>query len=284
MRESKGAGILRVATSNTEPGSRKFLSDGEEIIRDRFIINSHHPQNIMKLNIKFKLNKQLDKNMTLIFLGSGEKGGVDFSNSVTFYHPELKNVIDSNKEEKIKFISDYFDKFYKLHRQEFKDLIAKMQSSWKNIEPSFINELNKTFKDPQKPNGKYIGYLSAINCNPRFLKDKTYQIFYGHKAGSSYVTVHEVLHFFFYDYAVKKYPEIFGKLDTNNGIFWDLAELFNAVIMSSKDFMGGKYASITEPYPAHQKYFDKMKEIWNKNPDIDNWLIEAYGYLSKYNS
>jgi hypothetical protein len=30
-----GAGISRVATSDTEPGSRKFLSDDEEIMRDK---------------------------------------------------------------------------------------------------------------------------------------------------------------------------------------------------------------------------------------------------------
>ncbi len=31
----KGGGILRAVASNTEPGSRKFLSVDEEIIRDR---------------------------------------------------------------------------------------------------------------------------------------------------------------------------------------------------------------------------------------------------------
>jgi hypothetical protein len=37
QRGLKGAGISRVATSDTEPGSRKFVSDGEQIIRDQSV-------------------------------------------------------------------------------------------------------------------------------------------------------------------------------------------------------------------------------------------------------
>ena len=208
-------------------------------------------------------------------------GGINFSDSITFYHPELKSIIGKDEAEKIKFIDSYFDKFYKLHIVEFKGYSIRMKDCWKKYEQDFIKELNIIFKNPKKPKGKYIGYLSVINCNPRFLNNKTFQIFYGHKVGSNYVTMHEVLHFFFYDHAINKYPKIFKKLDTNDGIFWELSELFNAVIMSSDHFMNGKYADITKPYPAHQKYFEKMKEIWNIKPDINNWLIEAYDYLSR---
>jgi hypothetical protein len=235
----------------------------------------------MKLNIRFKLNKQLDKDMALEFLGRGEKGGINFSDSITFYHPELKSIIDKDKTEKIKFIDRYFNKFYTLHNIEFKNYIVKMKVGWKKYEEDFAKELNLIFKNHKKPKGKYIAYLSTFNCNPRFLSNKTYQIFYGHKISPSYVTMHEILHFFFYDYSINKYPQIFAKLDMNNGIFWELSELFNAVIMSSNNFMNGKYIDIAKPYPAHQKYFEKLKEIWNIKPDIDNWLIEAYSYISK---
>jgi len=233
----------------------------------------------MNLKIKFELNKQLDKDMAFEFLGV-QAGGINFSGGIISVHPELKNILETSENEQRGMISGYFDKFYEINSEELNTRLAEMKRDWQRDEGKFIEQLQKIFKNPSVPEGRYVGYLSIINCNPRFLEDKTFQVFYKHPSGSNFVTAHEVLHFFFYDYAERKYPEIFKNLDQNSGIFWDLAELFNDVVMVDPNFISKSYSEHAKPYPDHIKYFDKVRDLWGKNCDLDEWLIEAHEYLN----
>lgn len=233
----------------------------------------------MNLKIRFELNKQLDKDMAFEFLEM-HAGGIDFSGGIISVHPELKNILDKDKNKQKQVINDYFDKFYKINNADLNTHLLKMDEDWKKDEDAFAEQLNKIFKNPQVPEGKYIGYLSIINCNPRFLEDKTFQVFYKHPSGSNFVIVHEVLHFFFYDYAERKYPEIFKNLNQNSGIYWDLAELFNNVVMVNPNFISKSYSEHVKPYPDLIKYFEKANALWKRDYDLDIWLIEAYKYLT----
>lgn len=235
-------------------------------------------------NIKFELNKELDKQMAFIFLSRTAKvGGVNFSQGVTKLHPSLGEAKVKGEEDRKDLINKYFDKYYEDHDEELKMEIIEFKNRWSKVELKFIEQINKIFKNPNLPKGKYIGYLSIINCNPRFLDSKTFQIFNKHRAGSNLVTAHEVLHFFFYDYAENKYPEIFKELDANKGVYWMLAELFNDMILSLPEFIEIHGNKEVQSYPKHQEYSEYMKKLWSDNPDIDNWIIEAYNYLSKEN-
>ncbi len=212
----------------------------------------------MKLHITFKLNKELDKEMALVFLDN-EAGGVDFSQGVTGPHPEIKNIKEKSEVERKEIINDYFDRYYKKHEKELLDCIEQFREDWEPVENKFIEQINKIFKNPETPEGKYIGYLSIINCNPRFLDSKTFQIFYKHRAGSNYIAAHEVLHFFFYDYANRNHSDVFAKLNPDDGIYWDLAELFNGVILDLPEFIAMHGQVETKVYPAHEKHIILMK-------------------------
>jgi hypothetical protein len=61
------------------------------------------------IQIKFRLNKELDKKMCLDFFDVKE-GGIDFGQTIIETHPKLKLVKEIiNNEEKKKQISEYFD-------------------------------------------------------------------------------------------------------------------------------------------------------------------------------
>jgi len=185
------------------------------------------------------------------------------------------------KGEKGKVINKHFDEFYKKHSGYLNKKALEFSEEWKKIEATFIASTNKLFNGYRFPKGQYIGYLSIIDCNPRFLRNKTFQIFYSHPFGVKYATSHELLHFIFYDYAIKKYPEIFKKLDTESGIFWDLAEIFNAVALSLPQFIKLHGQKKIICYPEHKKYLPKLKKLWRETQNIDKWLIKAYKYLQK---
>jgi len=236
----------------------------------------------MNLDIKFELNKELDKQMAFVFINKTNKiGGVDFSKNVTNFHPELEKAKDLEENDTKRTIGEYFDTYYNDNKDELEKYLLNFQTDWSKVENTFTNQLNKIFKNPIKPEGKWIGYLSVINCNPRFLDSKTFQIFYKHKNGSNDIAIHEILHFFFYDYAVKKFPEIFEKLEKNTGIFWTLAELFNDVIQTLPEFteMQGNIESFG--YPDHKKHQEYLRKLWLENRDIDTWIPKAYIYLAQ---
>jgi hypothetical protein len=239
---------------------------------------------MQKIEIKFELNKELDKHVIWDFLGLDKPpvGGIDFAESIFRDHPYLMILKENNKsdEENWKVICDYVDDFYERNIEDLNTSLEAIQKEWRKDESDFFDYISCIFKDPEVSEGEYAGYLSIINCNPRFLHNKTFQVFYKHKSGTNYVIAHEVLHFFFYDYANKRHSKMFAGLDENTGIYWDLAELFDVVAMSASDFMSNRYFENIHPYPEHAKYLDVVRSIWDKGHDIDRWIVESYEYIN----
>jgi len=236
----------------------------------------------MQPHIKFKLNKELDKKIALLFLNV-KAGGIDFSNCIIDVHPELKRIKKKNQVIQKKIIGNYFDTFYQKYKDYLRKRTKDFQKDWNKIEKKYFKTVARVFKNHLWPKGDYIGYLSIVNCNPRFIKNKTFQVFYFHPEGVVSVVAHELLHFIFYDYCLKNHAKIFKKLNTDKGIFWDLAEIFNAVILSQPEFI--KIHQIKRPlyYPAHKKYFSVLKSYWQKFPEINGWVIKSYTYLKNKN-
>ncbi len=90
---------------------------------------------------------------------------------------------------------------------------------------------------------------------------------------------HEMLHFIFYDFAIKIFPKNFKHLNTEEGVFWDLAEVFNVVIQDSDDFvkLHGKIKNLG--YPNHTKLINLGKILWKKNPDVKHWIVSMVEFL-----
>lgn len=230
--------------------------------------------------VEFKIDKNLDKQVAAWFIGI-DFGGIDFSEGIFDVHPrlrELKNIKDKKliKEK----ISKYFDAHYRDRTAELEEKAEEFQKEWNGVEGEFLKLTNLIFKNHPLPKGKYIGYLSIINCNPRFLEDKTFQVFYHHPRGVKYVTTHELLHFLFYDYAIKKRPEIFAGLGTEEGVFWDLAEIFNSIVMAEPEFRKLHGQERVDVYPVHKECLKELTKLWEENKDIDEWLTDGHRILS----
>jgi len=234
---------------------------------------------MQKNKVIFKLNKSLDKKIALEFL-EVIKGGIDFSRGITEVHPELRNLrVISSRVKKQETINKYFDSFYNKHKIYLTRKVKEFQKYWYRIEASFFSEAGKIFNKTSSKGREYTAYLSIINCNPRFLNNKSFQVFYLHPQGVKYVASHEILHFLFYDYAIERFPAMFKKQDTESGIFWDLSEIFNAVIQQTEPFIGlhGKVSDFV--YPMHKKYLSQAKKSWHKYKDINQWIKLTYKYL-----
>jgi len=221
--------------------------------------------------IKFKLNKSLDKKVANNFLFL-KGGGIDFGKGIIKNHPKLALARSiKQREKRKKLISDYIDNFYQIHRLQLQNIVQKFNRKWRKKENEFFNLVAEIFKNYPWPKGKYIGYLSIFNCNPRNLKDKTFRIYYKHPAGVVYVTAHELLHFIFYDYFEKKFKKDRKKISEEK--LWKVSEVFNSVLFSFRPlskFAPNKVEKFD--YPALKEEIKKAKRIWKSSKDVDKLI------------
>jgi len=229
--------------------------------------------------VVFKFNKDLDKQMINIFLNYKKQGGINFSGCVLGPNPNLKKAIEERKNDRKKVINRYVEDVYRERKRVLNKRIKELSQRWSKLEKDYFKLVEGIFKLKTPSHYRYIGYLSIINCCPRFLESKSFQVFYHRPKDSMHVTMHEILHFFFYDYAIKKYPKIFKKLDTNQGIFWNLAEVFNSVILAQPEFKRIHKQKRDWSYPALRKYIPELKQYWEESKNIDDWILKSFKYL-----
>ncbi len=227
--------------------------------------------------LTYQLNKELDKEMALAFLPHVQ-GGVDFGKTIWIDHPLLKDIEHQNK----KYISDYFDHFYTDHFTQLDNTVRMFQKNWNLVEQDFFQQCNNLFNKYEFPKGKYIGYISTFNCNPRFLEDKTFQVYYLAKRNIQ-TTAHELLHFIFYSYTQNQFPELTKTLDPNTGVYWQVAEIFNTTILNTEPFKH-LLGSGEEGYPQQRQLVIKSTEIYNKTQTIDKLIKELFSLVKSSNS
>lgn len=228
--------------------------------------------------LKFRLNQKLDTEMALDFYNNPVRAGYDFWQSAVELHDDLA-VLKKYKNKKV-FITKYLDKLYIEHSDEFEIRTKKIEKIYRKKEKQFFKTTNLIFKKHPWPKGKYICYPSVFSFGPRFLKDKTLQVFLYDTDNLILFTIfHEMTHFIFYDYAFKKYPETLRRLDPDKGVFWTLAEIFNSIMHTTQPFIR-LHGKINKPYyPEHKKYLPTLKRHWQKDKDIDKWLVKSLKYL-----
>lgn len=229
--------------------------------------------------IKLKFDQKLDKDKAWDFYSNQEFGGCDFwKERALKYHPKLIE-IELHKNPK-KFLREYITNFYNTHNDEIQTLSSDTIKYLCQEQDNFFSKVDKIFKGYPWPRKKFIGDFSIFDFGPRFLDDGEFQVFIYDKRNLQLFTIfHEMLHFIFYDFAQKKFPKTLGKMDTEQGKFWDIAEVFNIVIQKTDDFIDlhGKIKNIG--YPDHKKLLLQGSHLWKKNPDIYNWTSKMIKLL-----
>lgn len=217
--------------------------------------------------LKFRLNKTLDKKVGFHFL-EHKKAGVNFGAKIIKDYPELKAAQKSKDKKKEKIISSYVKSFYLKNDKELKQTRLEFQDEWNKNAEAFFTAANKLFNNHSWPKGKYHAYLSIFNCNPRFLKNKTFQVYWKHPKGVVAVSSHEMLHFFFYDYVEKN----FSKKPMSENSLWQLSEIFNHFVLAEPDFV--KLTNVPKPslYPNLVNLSKELRPLWEKSKSAHDFL------------
>lgn len=223
--------------------------------------------------IKFIFDQKLDHDLAWKFYSRPKFGGCDFwKERALAHHPKLAN-IGSSKNPK-KFLNKYISEFYSFHSDEMEKLSQKTANYLNQTQDDFFKIVDKIFNHHPWPKKEFTGCFSIFDFCPRFLDCGGFQVFIYDKPNLQLFTIfHELLHFIFYDFAQKTFPKKFKNLSTEEGKFWDLAEIFNVVVQDTDDFIKLHSKIKNSGYPNHRKLIIKGKDLWKKNPNLSQWII-----------
>lgn len=237
--------------------------------------------------LKFTISIDRDIGTYKGFIETAKIFDIEKSLAIGFYnlYPGLKKIAEdkNNQKQKDKLIKKFVKKIYQRDLTKINRAMSETKKQWQKIKKLFFKEISILFKNHPWPKGKYFVYPTIWGIYPRFLNDKTFLFPYKSKTKGFklLVIMHEMLHFIFYDYAIKKHSKIFRKLDTERGVFWDLAEVFNIVILSSPKFVKLHGQKNMFCHSKHKKYLPKLKKLWQETKNLDEWLIKGCEYLRR---
>jgi len=224
--------------------------------------------------IQLKFDQKLDQDLAWDFYSNAEFGGCNFwEERALFHHPKLLE-IELAKNPK-NFLDKYILEFYNSHFDEMKKRSQKTSIYLSQSQNDFFKIVDKIFSRHPWPRKEFTGFFSIFDFCPRFLDWGGFQVFlYDNRSMQLFTIFHEMLHSIFYDFAQKTFPEKFENLSTNEGKFWDLAEIFNAVVQDTDNFIK-LHGKIKSPgYPNHKNLITKGRNLWKKNQDLSQWIIE----------
>lgn len=230
--------------------------------------------------LRFYANIILDEIMIDQFLDE-TGGGLDFGKYIIKRYPELKKARESifSKDRK-KIIHTFTKKYYNSHKKEINRVSSVLKKEWGKKEDTFVKITKNIFGGFEFPSGKYIAYASIIDCNPRFLDQKTFQFFYKKEMGGAIYTIaHELLHFIFFDFVNKKLKNEIACLSEEQ--LWDLSEIFNIIILKSPIYKKIIDKKFIRPYPNHKKYILQFKNAYKKSKNIEDFIKRGIFIIKK---
>jgi len=198
------------------------------------------------------------------------KAGIDFGEGIIKLHPKLED-IRVNPRFKKQIIDDYTDDYYLNHQNELVYQCRLAQSEWVKKEKLFFKVCSNYFLNLPWPAGKYKAYLSIFNCNPRFLEDKTFQVYWKHPKRIITVVCHEMLHFIFYNLISRS----FSKRITEEEL-WQLSEVMNYFLLKEPQYIGITKDPYPDLYPQLRDLANRYLPVWKSKKDVSKFLKTYY--------
>lgn len=229
------------------------------------MVMANYPQ------LKFEPNFDLDIDICTEFL-SVQGGGIDFGAHIVELYPELSKAKKLSGKLRRKEVEKFTKKYYQLHKSDLEEKAILFKKNWEKVKNSFFSGVRRVFGSYPWPDGRYICFTSIYDCNPRFLEDKTFQVYYRHPQGSNHIIAHEMLHFIFFDYLDSRETKF--KNEKSDDSIWLLSELFNDMILELPEFQEFR-SKDGGSYPEVAKYAKKFRHMTKERMDIKSFFQQA---------
>jgi len=218
--------------------------------------------------LKFEVNIELDIEMAFRFIDMNESG-VNFGKRIVELYPELKKAKITNGNMRREIITGFIKKHYLDNKTKIEDSLEQMKKDWDTVEVIFFRSVNTIFGNMSWPKGDYICYLSIFDCNPRFLENKTFQVYFQHFQGTNHVIAHEMLHFAFFEYLKNHEPSLNERLDKHT--IWLLSEWFNDLVLDLPEFERFEH-KVKTGYPEVVEFSKRFGDLGKEGFTIQKFL------------
>lgn len=218
--------------------------------------------------VRVTVDKQYDKESLLEFLDDRDPE-YDFGyDRIIQWHPALESYRGKPKEEQRKAIDSYVDGFYDEHLGELEASARVIQAMWNEMSAAYFQEVKRLFG----PLGFYE--VKTITVSPSLalcndIKDDFtgFHVWYRLSENPEEIKrllAHEILHFYYYTYVRSKGFHLLADQ-------WDLAEIFNRVILGLPQFLDIiKLAD--NGYEQHDRHMPYYENLWKKSSSLDAYL------------
>jgi hypothetical protein len=246
--------------------------------------------NIPKVEVRVA---QIDKIFFLIheFLNPA-KNQWDWSNSIYRNYPELKSKLQNFKDKKKRKEIEYFffTEVFKKERIKLEKRAKIFQREWNKINDNIMLVLSKVVEQEWSDKDKKIFARISLNpiC-PRYIKQKTFDLFYKQK--SKYmksVAIHEILHFIYFEKWKKVFPKTQEKEFNAPNLVWHLSEMVPEIILNDKRVQNVfKYKF--DSYKEYENFklngkplLSYLQDFYDNRKNFADFLKNSWKFVKKY--
>lgn len=167
--------------------------------------------------------------------------------------------------------------FYSSHAQEIEKHCEQTRKHWSNCKDQFLRACDELFSHKSFMEvTEFIAYPTLWKVYIQQIKQHSISFPLAVDAHDHdeaiYVVLHELLHAFFYQYA-----EVMPSLKNKDNL-WDIAELFNSIVLNQPKFKKFYPAHMVTIYPVHEKVIEEIVASGN-NDDADFIIAQIIKYL-----
>lgn len=217
------------------------------------------------------INKEFDKEILLYFIDK-KIGDFDFGyDRIVREHPYLEVCRGKSENERMVVICPYTDTYYQEHEVDIVYAQKSVQNIWDNISVDYFKQLEILFGELGFYKEKRLTvFLSIAKCGVIGDDYNDFQIWYQTIQEPAEVRrhfAHEILHFYYYTYIKEKN---YIKLIDN----WNLAEIFNVVILESPEWVT-LLGKADAGYEQHEQFFPYYRNLWQESGSLDEYLART---------
>lgn len=217
------------------------------------------------------IDKEFDKEILLYFIDE-KIGNFDFGyDRIVREHPRLEVCRGKSENERMAVIYPYVEAYYQEHEAVIVDAKKGMQTLWDDISTGYFKRVETLFGGLGFYQEKSLtAFLSIAKCGVIGDDCKDFQIWYQTIREQTEVRrhfAHEILHFYYYAYVKEKgYQNLIDN--------WDLAEIFNVVILGLPEWVA-LLGKVDAGYEQHEQYFPYYRKLWQENGGLNKYLEQT---------
>ncbi len=246
--------------------------------------------NIPKVKIEIKSLEE-DADFVSAFLFP-RKGEWDWSEMVYRNYPELKNGLQGTKS-----INQKKKKAREILKEiaiQDQGIIAKkqleFQKEWDEINDQIMKTLSEIIEREWSSKDEFITARISLNpiC-PRFIKTRTFDIFYGKSLQEmKSVAIHEILHFIYFEKWKQVFPNTKEREFDDPYLVWKLSEMVPGVILNDKRIQEvfkwefHSYQEFEEMKIEGKFLLEYLREFYKERADFEDFLKKSYQFVVRH--